>query len=160
MSGEQEVVAYHEAAHAAVTVALGGGLTRVTIVPSVEARAAVHGDVYTPPKVIGAPTSDEVERLTKIARQLYAGVAAERRKYGPGHNVGGAQDFANIEQLGEQLYTDVDARGAWRGRAFRLAQEDVARLWPAVEEIAKELMSSGDRNEEDVRAVLQSHGLL
>ena len=154
-----QIAAIPEAGHAVVTVARGGHLEKVTIVATPQARAAVHGDVYVPPKQIGASTGAELDRLTNIAIQLYACIAAEQHQYGTGHNVGGSQDFADIKQIGEDLYNDEGPQRLWAGRALRSAREYVAKLWPAIEDIARELLTAGDRNEADVLAALKRHGL-
>jgi hypothetical protein len=152
-------VALHEAAHAVVSVYLGLRIEKVTLIPDGNVFAGVHGEIYHPPAVPLQPTAAELDKITRFAQQAYAGLLAERKKFGAGHDHGGANDIADVETFAQHLFATSDEWVPWRGKTYSASKKCVDHLWPAILDVAAALLDSGDQSHDDVRAALTKHHL-
>jgi ATP-dependent Zn protease len=132
-----EIVAYHEAGHAVVALALGRPVQRVSILPDRERLGTCHFG-----KAVFRPSEDWLEREALIA---LGGLAAEARFTGVYALDGAARDRRYVAELA--LQRTGDARKAERLERRLLSKTEylLAREenWRAVARIAAELVRAG-----------------
>ncbi|MCJ2042243.1 hypothetical protein MKK55_25290 [Methylobacterium sp. J-059] len=155
-----EAVAYHEAAHAVVAVKLGMVIESCTVIRTAKHFAHVTLETrYEPPATPHKPTPPEVTRVTNYARMAYAGHFAEKKKFGPSHAPGSEMDTADVEDYAADLYPEGDQRHTWKTGAIGASRQDVEAWWPAIEMLAQEILTLGDRTHADVLAVIARTGV-
>jgi cell division protease FtsH len=169
---EHEIVSYHEAGHAAATLALTDNIVRrVTVLPTTAGTGGITMSV--PPADRNLPTVGNLESRVKM---LYAGRAAEyllAGKVETGVSLGAAQDIREATHVIQNLVTLSQKNGLLDYGDFGLAgqnkmmdlcehlsqrlwEETVAfaeEHWDAIDRIAKGLLEKDTLTAEEVKVL-------
>jgi ATP-dependent Zn protease len=157
MRRKYESVAYHEAGHAvaAVLLRLGIGRRSVSIVP--EKAHGILGYTHIMARLREQPdcaTSEATKsRIEAWAIASLAGDAAELRLDGK-RRFGGHQDFRQAIGLLTYISTSFEQHDA-RIEAARIGAKDLVETnWPAIQTVARELLSEKTLTGAEVRAIV------
>jgi hypothetical protein len=131
----RERVAYHEAGHAVVGVAVG----------------RVLGDVSLE---TGTCTFTSEDPLDAVVASAFAGAVADARGMGSYSDSAGAFDQFNAEGLARAKYPGETERDAYLRRMAKRAVALVDEHWPAIERLAAYLLERGGADGAEVRRLV------
>jgi hypothetical protein len=131
----RERIAYHEAGHAVVGVALGRVLRDVSL-------------------DAGTTTFVSQDPLDAVVTSAFAGAAADARGMGTHSDSAGALDQFNADGLARGQYPSPAERDAYLAGMARRAVALVDQHWPAIERLAALLLERGRADGAEVTRLL------
>jgi ATP-dependent Zn protease len=151
VSKKIKTIAYHEAGHVIVAVALKVPFERVSIVPADGALGCVKYCRELSP--FGEWTSQDTAYARKMVVVLMAGMAAEER-YNGKYNTGNVfEDRFDADALSLRLATGD--HNTYLTKAYKRAQRVLEKEWHKVDKIAQALLTQMELSSEAVNALLK-----
>lgn len=150
-------VAYHEAGHAVMAVALGINLSKVTIIPENDSAGhCKHEKITVGDYADNSPRA--CKRIEISAMISLAGTLAQRI-----HNPRSVRHYRAMSDYKQACNAAMTLNGSARQETawlkwIEIKTEDVLRLrWRAVEALSQELMQRKALNGNEARAVVLEH---